>query len=172
MNTAIILNRSPLITRTPSIFERAYYAYQARIQRALHNPFPYDFWFKQGSPLETRFRAEELKKERNAFGKPFGMPAMDAEGNIVGPSYEDAGLQEEDEESMPRVHPADTKGDVRSLDRKGQRNLYLLIKSMSEDEKEVWKFPQGEVEKNELLHEVSPIYYWGIRTGLILTLWG
>jgi len=95
-----------------------------------------------------------MKRERSAFGKPFGMPVTDAQGNIVGPSYEDAGPQEEDEESMPRVHPADTKGDVRSLDRKGQRNLYLLIKS-EEDGKDVWKFPQGGVEKGELLHEAA-----------------
>ena len=100
-----------------------------------------------------------MKRERNAFGKPFGMPLTDAEGNVVGPSYEDVKAQEEDEENMPRVHPSDTKGDVTSLDRMGQRNLYLLIKSKDdrEDGKEVWKFPQGEVEKGELLHEVRGI---------------
>jgi len=96
-----------------------------------------------------------MKKERDAFGKPFGMPARDAQGNIVGPSHEDAGSQEEDEESMPRIHPVDTKGDMKSLDRKGQRNLYLLIKNKEEDGKEVWKFPQGGVEKAELLHEAA-----------------
>ncbi|KAG6329546.1 hypothetical protein ID866_9541, partial [Astraeus odoratus] len=72
LHTAIILNRSPLLTRTPSPFERAFYAYQARIHRALHNPFPYDFYFKQGSPLETRFNIEERRRERKAFGAPFG----------------------------------------------------------------------------------------------------
>jgi len=57
---------------------------------------------------------------------------------------------------MPRVHPSDTKGDVTSLDRMGQRNLYLLIKSKDDgDEKEVWKFPQGGLEKGELLHEAA-----------------
>lgn len=154
MNTAIILNRSPIITRTPSLFERAYYAYQARIQRALHNPFPYEFYFKRGSPLETRFITEELKRERKAFGKPFGMPVEGEDGKTTAPADDDAGLQEEDEESMPRVHPADIKGDTRSLDRKGQRNLYLLVKT-TQDGKEVWAFPQGDVAKGELLHEVS-----------------
>ena len=110
-----------------------------------------------------------MKRERNAFGKPFGMPAMNAEGNVVGPSYEDAGKQEEDEESMPRIHPADERGNVRSLDRRGQRNLYLLIKGTNENGKEIWKFPQGGVEKNELLHEVCNIYY---RSFQILTLLG
>src|SRR6266849_3783603 len=53
LHTAVILNRSPILTRTPTSFERAYYAYQARIQRALHNPFPHDFYFKPGSLLES-----------------------------------------------------------------------------------------------------------------------
>lgn len=153
MNTAIILNRSPIITRTPSLFERAYYAYQARIQRALHNPFPYEFYFKRGSPLETRFIAEELRRERKAFGKPFGIPVEDGDGKTTAPADDDPGLQEEDEESMPRIHPTDTKGDTRSLDRKGQRNLYLLVKT-KQGGKDVWAFPQGDVAKGELLHEV------------------
>lgn len=161
LSTAIVLTRAPLITRTPSLFEQAYYAYQARVQRALHNPFPYDFYFKQGSPLETRFNAEELKRERKAFGKPFGMPATgeDGDGKLTGTgsaAEEDSassGLQDEDEESISRIHPSDVTGDVKSLDRKGQRHLYLLVKTNGNG-KEQWAFPQGGVEKGELLHEV------------------
>jgi large subunit ribosomal protein L46 len=95
-----------------------------------------------------------MKRERKAFGKPFGKPATDAQGNVVGPTAEDVGEQEEDEESMPREHPADRSGNLKSLDRMGQRNLYLLIKTSGLDGQEVWKFPQGGVKKGELLHEV------------------
>jgi large subunit ribosomal protein L46 len=103
---------------------------------------------------------EDMKRERKAFGKPFGMPATDTDGNVVGPTYEDIGLQEEDEESMPRTHAADTQGDIKSLDRKGQRNLYLLIKAKSGEEgKEVWKFPEGGFQKGGLLHEVYHRFY-------------
>ena len=109
--------------------------------------------------METRFRVEDMKRERKAFGKPFGKPATDAEGNVVGPTYEDIGSQE-DEESMPRLSAADTQGDIKSLDRKGQRNLYLLIKAKSEEEgKEVWKFPEGGLQKGGLLHEVYHRFY-------------
>jgi len=149
LTTAIILNRSPLITRTPTAFERAYYKYQARIQRALHNPFPYDFYFKQGSPLETRFNLEERRRERRAFGKPYGLES-DAGGEK--PTI---GAQEgEGEVIMPRRHEADIKNDVKSLDRKGQRNLYLLLKS-TDGEKTVWRFPQGAVERGDLLQQVQ-----------------
>jgi len=82
------------------------------------------------------------------------MPVEDEDGKIAAPADEDGGLQEEDEESMPRIHPADTKRDTRSLDRKGQRNLYLLVKTR-QDGKDVWAFPQGDVAKGELLHEAA-----------------
>jgi large subunit ribosomal protein L46 len=81
------------------------------------------------------------------------MPVEDEDGKTAASADDDPGLQEEDEESMPRVHPTDTKGDTRSLDRKGQRNLYLLVKTR-QGGKDVWAFPQGDVAKGELLHEV------------------
>jgi large subunit ribosomal protein L46 len=115
----VILNRSPVITRTPTPFERAYYAYQQRIARALHNPFPHEFYFKPGAPLEQRFRR--------------------------------AG--EEDEALASRWTKADEAKDVRSLDRQGQRNLYLVLLK-KEGGKETWTFPSGDVKPDELLHEV------------------
>jgi len=82
------------------------------------------------------------------------MPVEDEDGKTAASADDDPGLQEEDEESMPRVHPTDTKGDTRSLDRKGQRNLYLLVKTR-QGGKDVWAFPQGDVAKGELLHEAA-----------------
>lgn len=98
-----------------------------------------------------------MRRERKAFGKPFGIPVEDGDGKSTTPTEDDAaGLQDEDEESMSRVHSSDTAGDVKSLDRKGQRHLYLLVKT-NESGKERWEFPQGGVEKGELLHEVCLI---------------
>lgn len=56
---------------------------------------------------------------------------------------------------MPRVHPVDTARELHSLDRKGKRNIYLLLQTTEQSE-DVWRFPQGGVEKGELLHQVSP----------------
>ncbi|EGN96155.1 hypothetical protein SERLA73DRAFT_124994 [Serpula lacrymans var. lacrymans S7.3] len=151
VNAAVILNRSPIITRTPTPFERAYYAYQSRIHRALHNPFPYEFYFKQGSPLEARFNIEERRRERKAFGAPFGMDTAEQSESAT---LAEASLRDEDEETMPRVHEADTKQDLKSLDRRGQRNLYLMLLK-NESGKDVWRFPQGGVEKGELLHQAA-----------------
>ncbi|KAF9234780.1 39S mitochondrial ribosomal protein L46-domain-containing protein [Melanogaster broomeanus] len=149
LHTAIILNRSPLITRTPTPFEKAFFAYQARIHRALHNPFPTEFYFKQGSLLETRFNIEERRRERRNFGAPFGIDKSEEPSEAT--TLMETAMRDEVDESMPRVHEADTKNDLQSLNRKGQRNLYLLLKTQ-ENGKDVWRFPQGSVEKGEFLH--------------------
>lgn len=158
ISAAVILNRSPIITRTPTLFERAYYAYQARIRRSLHNPFPFDFYFKQGSLLETRFNMEEKKRERRAFGPSFGKDdefVSKEKAAADKAAADQLALQEgETEELMPRVHPADTARELHSLDRKGKRNIYLLLQTTKQG-KDVWRFPQGGVEKGELLHQVS-----------------
>jgi large subunit ribosomal protein L46 len=62
----------------------------------------------------------------------------------------------EGEEMMPRLHPADTTGDNKSLDRKGKRNVYLLLLT-KENNKDVWRFPQGGVTKGELLHQATSV---------------
>jgi hypothetical protein len=62
-------------------------------------------------------------------------------------------MRDEVDESMPRVHESDIEKDFKSLNRRGQRNLYLLLKTQ-ENGKDVWRFPQGSIEKDEFLHVV------------------
>ncbi|KAF9264949.1 60S ribosomal protein L17 [Marasmius fiardii PR-910] len=154
IGTSILLNRSPILTRSPTPFERAYYSYQARLRRALHNPFPYDFYFKQGSILETRFNMEERKREKIAFGPTFGVEdELDKEKAAANQAAAEqlAEQEGENEEMMPRVHPSDTARDMKSLDRKGRRNIYLLLQGHND----VWCFPQGNLVKGELLHQAA-----------------
>ncbi|KAJ6547153.1 50S ribosomal subunit L30 [Mycena capillaripes] len=155
--TSVILNRAPILTPSPTVFERAFYAYQQRIRRALHNPFPSEFYFKQGSLLEARFNSEERFRERVAWGPTY------AKEEDVSPEKQAAeqaamdqmALQEQsDEKLMPRVHPSDAARDYHSLDRKGRRNLYLLIQR-TEDKKAIWEFPRGPAEQGELLHQAA-----------------
>lgn len=154
LHTAVILNRSPILTRTPTSFERAYYVYQARIQRALHNPFPHEFYFKPGSLLESKFNLEERKRDRKAFGPGFGADHPLAPGAGVTAQDLNKFGRDEDQTPAPRLHASDVNGDVKSLDRKGQRNLYLLIQQKADAAVE-WKFPETAVVGNELLHEVN-----------------
>ena len=148
----ILLNRSPILTRTPTKLEREFYKYQQRIQRALHNPFPHEFYFKQGSVLEAQFNQDEIRRERKAFGPSFVKDKEDKSSLLM--NLETSG--EEDEKPMPRRSEADDKKDVKSLDRHGTRNMYLLVKGVEGDE-HLWRFPKGYVETGEMLHEVSCI---------------
>lgn len=153
LRTAVILNRTPILTRTPTPFENAFYKYQQRIQRTFHNPFPYDFYFKPGSILESRFILEERNREREMFFPGFGADSKWAPTPKV--SEEDLKKfgSEEDKNVSSRRSEADEKGDVKSLDRAGERNLYLVLRKKVGG-KEAWRFPEGAVEGEEFLHEV------------------
>lgn len=58
------------------------------------------------------------------------------------------------ERPVARRTEADEKGDVRRLDRKLDRTLYLVVERKGEDGKAVWEFPTGVVPTEETLHEV------------------
>ncbi|CAG7854165.1 SubName: Full=Related to MRPL17-mitochondrial ribosomal protein, large subunit {ECO:0000313/EMBL:CCA68916.1} [Serendipita indica DSM 11827] len=155
---ATILNRAPFLTPTPDPFEQAYYDYQARLARAISSPLPTDVYFKPGSLLERRFALEERQREKAAFGEDFtpiiSLP-VDEDGKGGGKSLadqlaEEAGLEEP---PQPRIHRADKEKDVKSLDRAGERNLYLLVKK--DRKANSWQFPQGGLENDEALHKAA-----------------
>ncbi|KAF8589959.1 hypothetical protein K439DRAFT_1644834 [Ramaria rubella] len=164
MQTAILLNRSPMLSHPPTPFEAAFQEYNAHIARAISNPFPREFYFKPGSVLEAQFRQEDRKREKDAFNwgsrisrwralKPRerSKKQVDLSGGAT------AGIlaKEETEIIMPRITEADKKGDIQSLDRKGHRNLYLLVKKSKG--RDAWRLPGGisEVKDGELLHEAA-----------------
>ncbi|KAJ7582526.1 39S mitochondrial ribosomal protein L46-domain-containing protein [Mycena floridula] len=157
ISASVILNRSPILTRVPTPFERAFYTYQARIRRALSNPFPYKFYFGEGSLLRTRFTIEERERERRAWGPKFHTPTEEERAQMILDKVTDAQMSEQEGKSdplTPRVHTADRENDVKSLDRSGTRNLYLLVLAREAD-RDIWRFPQGGVEKGELLHQAA-----------------
>ena len=152
----ILLNRAPLLTRDPTPFEQSFYEYQSRIQRALHNPFAFDFYFKEGSVLEAKFTKEELDRDKEAFGN-------DIVGERDVPNA--ALLSKETDQSEPlasRESQADLTNNFKSLDRLGSRNLYLVLKS-SDEEGASWGFPKGYVRPGEFLHEVRIFLFLNLK---------
>jgi len=59
---------------------------------------------------------------------------------------------EDGDRPLERVSEADRTGDVRSLNRKGDRSLFLLLKTAGTSG---WRFPQGEVLQGEPLHQAA-----------------
>lgn len=144
LQTSVILTRSPTLSHTPTPFESAYYAYQARLARTLSSPFPSEFYFKKGSLLERKFNAEERAREAATFGEDFG--GLEGEERV-----EDVPSEEDEVVVLPRESEADRTGDVKSLNRRGERNLYLLVKDTASGE---WRFPQGDANLEQPLHDV------------------
>lgn len=101
---------------------------------------------------------EEEEREREAFGslraqrKDASSSEEGAEAStarsVNAPKSADIGA--EADVIMPRITEADRTGDVHSLDRAGERNLYLLVQGKDK----IWRFPQGSWKEGELLHEV------------------
>ncbi|KAI0698500.1 39S mitochondrial ribosomal protein L46-domain-containing protein [Cytidiella melzeri] len=159
--TAVLVNRNPLLTRKPTAFENAYYAYQARIERALHNPLPYDFYFKPGTQLELQFDKEEQERDRRAFGRSATpSPRIKTEEETRASEEDGADAlsalemqQQEEVKTMPREHESDRTNNVQSLDRQGPRNVYLLVLAKDDAGKERWRFPQAPVTTRENLFE-------------------
>ena len=83
--------------------------------------------------------AEVQVKERNIQG----------EGEVM--------KKEELERPMPRISEADRQGDLKSLNRRLERTLYLLVNSG----KGGWTWPSSELEKRESLHTVSQMPLYG-----------
>ncbi|BGP20988.1 hypothetical protein JCM10213_000184 [Rhodosporidiobolus nylandii] len=143
---ASLLSRPPLILPALSPLERSYYAYQRAVHRALAKPVESStgWFFKRGSAAEkafTSFDKKAAKEDTGAEGteqREFELAREEVEGS---------------REVVPRETEADRKGDVKSLERKADRTLYLLLKK---DRKEhAWQFPQGAVEANESLADAA-----------------
>ncbi|CAE6515816.1 unnamed protein product [Rhizoctonia solani] len=143
---SVLLNRSPILTTPPTSFEQAYHDYQARIARAISNPFPREFYFKKGAIAERQFFTEESQREKEAFGDGFGESQLkDLEEDKTGSMG-----QTEDVVALPREHESDRTGDIKNLNRKGDRNLYLLVHGT-----DGWRLPQGSTKQGVALHSAA-----------------
>lgn len=113
--------------------------------------------------LEKKFGREEKLREKEAFGGPWSLKRSDRgveeDGELasiqVSPDQAVNMGEEHMDPPAPRTHEADNKGDVKSLDRLGERNLYLLVWGKDHTGKEVWRFPQGGLQDGELLHQAA-----------------
>ncbi|CAE6435311.1 hypothetical protein ACGC1H_002870 [Rhizoctonia solani] len=143
---SVLLNRSPVLVTLATPFEQAYHDYQARIARGISNPFPREFYFKKGAIAERQFFIEESQREKEAFGNDFGESLLkDLEEDKTGSMN-----QTEDVVALPREHESDRTGDVKNLNRKGDRNLYLLVNGT-----DGWRLPQGPTKQGVALHTAA-----------------
>ncbi|ORY69501.1 50S ribosomal subunit L30 [Pseudomassariella vexata] len=179
IKSGIILSRAPLVTRALSPFENAFFFYQKRLNERLVLPFRHELFFKNDTAPDLDWRikfnergqlpAKELgryyPKGRNAWNDELLVGSTlsdeerireillkDAENRVT----EDGEEAQPDEivpveRPMPRVTEADKTNDVRRLDRKLDRTLYLVVQASDG----VWQFPNDDVPTYENLHEAA-----------------
>ncbi|SCV72220.1 BQ2448_4914 [Microbotryum intermedium] len=142
---AALISRPPLLLPSLTPFERTYYAYQRRIARALAKPVSVStsWFFKPNSTTEKSFSAYD--QATTAVDTGLEDPMRDFE--LAGEQVEGAA------ELVQRLTEADEKGDLKSLERKGDRTLYMLLKKNRKTH--AWQFPQGGVEGDESLLEAA-----------------
>ncbi|CCJ30632.1 unnamed protein product [Pneumocystis jirovecii] len=135
---ATVLLRSPIISPEQTPFEKAYYAYQRQLSERLAAPFPVEFYFKKGSLAEKKWHENEAKRRKTGF--------------FSDDVYDEA-REEKERIALSRETEADRKGDLRSLERKLDKTLYLLVKKPREEH--CWQFPQGLVTDDDVLHTAA-----------------
>jgi large subunit ribosomal protein L46 len=173
----MILTRPPLVTRKLTSFENAFFFYQKRLEERLNTPFVTSVYFKPDTArriewdLKVKERQGTVAKELgNYHGKSAWAwndeikvgDTLSSQESLIGSLLKDAQLRvSDDAELIPeedvvpiepppsRVTEADEKGDVRRLDRKLDRTLYLVVKG-----KDGWAFPADVIPEGENLHQV------------------
>lgn len=128
MVAGILLSRAPLKAHPLSSFEREYYRYARKINRAIGGQFDPEWFFRKGS------QGYEGWKELSA--------AAEASKEVL------------EEEASPSSESQDK--DLHSLSRLPSRTLYLLAEKSRKAH--AWQFPQGGVEsagKTESLVEAA-----------------
>ncbi|KAJ2083676.1 hypothetical protein H4R24_000634 [Coemansia sp. RSA 988] len=156
VRAGVVLQRDPIVTQPIKGFEAIADKYFAWLEYVTADRFPRDLYFKQGSSNERSWIAQEKERAAEWYFDPSSKPKERARNKLQ--------VDSEDGEAMPlkttseqmvevqlRETSADAAGDVRSLERKLERTLYLIVKDKSGQ----WLFPQGEVQDQELLHEAA-----------------
>lgn len=127
----------------------------------IYNAYGKEGWNDEilvGDPVsEPEFQVESLIRDAEGKDTVSAQPVGDAETggeSIGGDAREGEGVKKDVgisiQRPMPRRTEADEKNDVRSLNRKLDRSLYLLVKN-SEGR---WRFPEDRVVGRENLHQV------------------
>ncbi|OBT45776.1 hypothetical protein VE00_03852 [Pseudogymnoascus sp. WSF 3629] len=178
IKSGICLSRPPLLTQPLHPFESAFFFYQRRLNERLAMPFSRYFYFKKDTPLDSAWKRkaatrngapardlgaynpysetgwnDELMVGDKVSEKKATREALVEDAMNRGLSAEEAGAEEEEVVEIPqeRYTEADTAKDVKRLDRKLTRTLYLVVKNKEGK----WAFPSGELVGRENLHQAA-----------------
>ncbi|KAJ2669791.1 hypothetical protein IWW42_004378 [Coemansia sp. RSA 1085] len=154
VRAGMVLQRNPIVIQQATGFEAAADQYFAWLDYVSADKFPREFFFKKGSSAEAKWM--ELNDERACdwYFDPQNKPQRKDKKKQQTEEDEDGEKRDEIKQTVevqPRETAADAANDMRSLERRLDRTLYLVVK----DKQGAWMFPQGDVKGEELLHEAA-----------------
>ena len=180
IKASVLISRPPILTRELTPFEKSYFLYQRRLNERLALPFTRYFYYQKGTPGDTEWKRKVKERKTpardiggyNGYGDEAWNDELllgdhdsepedqiekivkDAEVEVKERDIQGDGeivRKEQVERPMPRITEADHNGDFKSLNRRLERSLYLVVKNG----KGRWEFPSSTLEKRESLHTVS-----------------
>ncbi|KAJ2595621.1 hypothetical protein GGF39_003759 [Coemansia sp. RSA 1721] len=156
VRAGVLLQRDPIVLQQAGGFEATCDKYFEWLEYISAEKFPRDFFFKRGSSAESKWMELENERASQWYFDPANKPAFKPIKKAI--FGEDTGVDEDSGmdvsrliEVQPRETDADKSGDVKSLERKLDRTLYLLVK----DSKGEWGLPAGDVTGEEVLSEAA-----------------
>ncbi|EWC47039.1 hypothetical protein DRE_03801 [Drechslerella stenobrocha 248] len=176
--SSVIISRAPILTRELTPFEKEFFFYQRRLDKRLVRPFVRDFYFKKGTLAFDEWKAKRRDmKLYNPHSRTDGWMdelrhgakyaddedmsyedlvkyTVSGEDITAGDTDEEVAAKKTMTKPLPRETEADAAGDVRSLNRKLSRTLYLLVKR-GDREEHAWKFPQANLVGTENLKQCA-----------------
>ncbi|OLL24216.1 54S ribosomal protein L17, mitochondrial [Neolecta irregularis DAH-3] len=156
IKAGVILTRVPQIIKLPTPFEKAFYDYQLSLEQRLAARFSANFYFRKGSIAEKRWiqGGYAVLDEKKLLGRRKTKVGEEEKTEM---SKDEESVLREDDVVVPndRITEADRTNDTRSLDRKLDRRLYLLIQKNREEN--AWRFPQISVANGGVLHTSAEI---------------
>ncbi|KAI9675327.1 MAG: 54S ribosomal protein L17 mitochondrial [Caeruleum heppii] len=177
VKTGVVLARAPLLTRDLDSFEKASFFYQKRLNERLTLPFTRYLYFKKDTPADLEWKRKQRLRQTPARDigayNPYTKEGWNDE-LLVGASESDPEKQVEallDDAASPgvgsgemgeakkdtverpqsRVTEADRLGDMKSLSRRLDRTLYMLI----QEDQGRWRFPAAPLVGKESLHQAA-----------------
>jgi len=151
-----------MLTPTLHPFEESFYFYQRRLDKRLALPFTRYFYFKKGTPTDLEWKRKQKEHADSYTG--FGKEGWKDELLVGDDRYKEAGTYErlvkttvtgeeglEEAGIMERETEADRKKNRKSLDRAGEKTLYLLVKK----DKGRWSFPEARLVGKENLKQAA-----------------
>ncbi|KAJ2552732.1 hypothetical protein EV175_003199 [Coemansia sp. RSA 1933] len=156
VRAGLVLQRDPIVIQQTKGFEAAADKYFGWLEYMTAERFPRDMFFKKGSAAESKWMEQEDQRSDEWYFDPATKPEFKSVkreavvDETTGKKQESKGPVVNTVEVHPRETEADRAGDLRSLERKLDRTLYLVVKAGNQ-----WVFPQGAVEAEEALHQAA-----------------